>query len=71
MRVSGGGIANFVLGLLAGIALSVGYVRWNVSLPELFDLPDQSVGKATLTAKFVKEKLEKITDDEDLANYIL
>ncbi len=37
----------------------------------LFDLPDPSVSKVTLTAKFVREKLEKIADDEDLANYIL
>ena len=37
----------------------------------LFDLPDPEINKITITGNLVKEKLEKIADDEDLANYIL
>ncbi len=37
----------------------------------LFDLPDPAIDKITITASMVKAKLEKIADDEDLANYIL
>ena len=37
----------------------------------LFDLPDPELVKITVNEKTVKEKLEKIIEDEDLARYIL
>ena len=37
----------------------------------LFDLPDPKIVKITVTEKNVREKLEKIVEDEDLARYIL
>ena len=37
----------------------------------LFDLPDEELVKLTVTEKTVREKLEKIIEDEDLARYIL
>lgn len=37
----------------------------------LFDLPDSELVKLTITEKVVREKLEKIIEDEDLARYIL
>ena len=37
----------------------------------LFDLPDPSIVKLTVSEKTVREKLEKIIEDEDLARYIL
>ncbi len=37
----------------------------------LFDLPDAELVKLTVTEKTVREKLEKIIEDEDLARYIL
>ena len=37
----------------------------------LFDLPDPKIVKITVTEKNVKDKLEKIVEDEDLARYIL
>ena len=37
----------------------------------LFDLPDVEIVKMTVSEKTVREKLEKIIEDEDLARYIL
>jgi ATP-dependent protease HslVU (ClpYQ) ATPase subunit len=37
----------------------------------LFDLPDPSLTKITVDEQSVREKLEKIIEDEDLARYIL
>ncbi len=37
----------------------------------LFDLPDSGMKKINITAKLVKERLEKIVKDDDLARYIL
>ena len=37
----------------------------------LFDLPDPEIVKIKVTEKTVREKLEKIVEDEDLARYIL
>ena len=37
----------------------------------LFDLPDPELVKITVNEKTVREKLEKIIEDEDLARYIL
>jgi ATP-dependent HslUV protease ATP-binding subunit HslU len=37
----------------------------------LFDLPDPELVKITVTEKTVRDKLEKIIEDEDLARYIL
>ena len=37
----------------------------------LFDLPDRELSKITINEKGVKDKLEKIVLDDDLANYIL
>ena len=37
----------------------------------LYDLPDDSITKISVTGKMVKERLERIVEDEDLARYIL
>ena len=37
----------------------------------LYDLPDDSTQEISVTAKMVKERLERIVKDEDLARYIL
>lgn len=37
----------------------------------LFDLPDPEIVKITINEKTVRDKLEKIIEDEDLARYIL
>jgi ATP-dependent HslUV protease ATP-binding subunit HslU len=37
----------------------------------LFDLPDPEIVKVVITEKTVRDKLEKIIEDEDLARYIL
>ncbi len=37
----------------------------------LFDLPDPEIDKFTVNEKTVRDKLEKIIEDEDLARYIL
>ncbi len=37
----------------------------------LYDLPDESITEITVTGKMVKERLDRIVEDEDLARYIL
>ncbi|MBN2069848.1 MAG: ATP-dependent protease ATPase subunit HslU [Candidatus Krumholzibacteriota bacterium] len=37
----------------------------------LYDLPDEGKSKVTINEKTVRDKLEKIAEDDDLANYIL
>ena len=37
----------------------------------LYDLPDDSIERISVTGRMVKEKLERIIEDEDLARYIL
>ncbi|APB31177.1 ATP-dependent protease ATPase subunit HslU [Vagococcus teuberi] len=37
----------------------------------LFESPDMSMGEITITEQYVNEKLEEISEDEDLSRYIL
>ncbi|MGY8768081.1 MAG: HslU--HslV peptidase ATPase subunit, partial [Pirellulales bacterium] len=36
-----------------------------------FEAPDMKIGSVTINAGYVKERLDKISGDEDLSRYIL
>lgn len=43
-------MGRFLLGLVIGIALSFGYVRWGITLPDFLTLPEQLRGNIVSTA---------------------
>jgi hypothetical protein len=43
------GVGKFLIGLIAGIAMAFGYVRWNVS-PGIMELPEKLRGNIVSTA---------------------
>ena len=36
-----------------------------------FEAPEMKIGKVHINAAYVKERLEKVTEDEDLSRFIL
>jgi hypothetical protein len=50
MAGSEDGMAKFLIGLLLGIALAFGYVRWGLSMPGIAQLPEKLRGNIISTA---------------------
>jgi hypothetical protein len=48
-------MGRFLLGLVIGIALSIGYVRWGIALPDYLTLPERLRGNIVSTA--IEEEL--------------
>jgi hypothetical protein len=62
IEITGGtAMKQFVVGLVAGVLFSLGYVYWNVPVPSIFLLPEMLRGNLVATA--IEDKLYDLNAD--------